>query len=71
MSGFLLPGEFNQLARQSAQDIAEAWRLLLKICAVRQYPFDIAEAQVQAYLGTQQLSEIEAIRKVYHEVAYS
>ncbi len=70
MSDFILPGDLSGRAQQVAQDIADAWSMLTKLCVVKQYPLDIAEAKVYYHVNTMgQLTEIEAIRKVYYEIA--
>ncbi len=71
MSDFILPGDMEFLAQQVADDITDAWQILLKICVLKQYPTDIAEAKVIQYVNVYQMSELESIRKVYHEVAKS
>lgn len=70
MSDFILPDEIRNSADLAARDIADAWDMLVRICIVKQYPFDVAESKVEYYIAAH-LSEVEAIRKVYNEVAYS
>lgn len=71
MSDFILPGDLNNLAQQTADDITDAWQILYRLCSVKQYPMDIAHNKVIEYFSVYGLSDIEAIRKVYHEVAKS
>lgn len=67
MSDFILPEHLAKMAQQSAQDIADGWDILTNACVLRQYPIDIAENKVHAYVAGG-LSEIESLRKVFYEV---
>ena len=67
MNDFILPGD---MGAQIAQDIADAWDMLFKLCYIKQAPFEYAEAEVHLRL-TRGLTELEAIRNVYHDIAYS
>jgi hypothetical protein len=71
MSGFILPDDIWKNAEVAARNIADAWHMLANICLVKQYPFDLAESKVGYHINSAQMSEVEAIHKVYHEVAYS
>lgn len=71
MSDFILPGDIHAQAQQYANDSADGWHLLMKMCVIKQFPMDMAESLVVEYMHTAGLSEVEALRKVYHEVAKS
>lgn len=71
MSDFILPGDLNDLAQQTADAVTDAWQILTRMCIAKQYPIDIACNRVVEYSNVYQMSDIEAIRKVYHEVAKS
>lgn len=70
MSDFILPGDIEQMALQLSQDVADARAMLDRICIFKWVPLEMAEAQVQRY-ENRGFSTIEAIRKVYNEIAYS
>lgn len=67
VNDFILPGDIEKLASKTAGDIAGGWSMLEKICRLKQYPLDIAYNTVHAYIASG-LFELEALRKVYHEV---
>lgn len=68
VSDFILPEDIGKMAQQSAQDIADGWAMLERICMIKQYPLDIAYNKVYASLANG-LMELEALHKVYHDVA--
>jgi hypothetical protein len=70
VSDFILPDDIRSMANQVSQDIADAWNMLKRICVVKQHPMDLAESFVVSYMGAG-LTEVESIRKVYHEIAKS
>jgi hypothetical protein len=70
VSDFILPDDIRQMAYRSSQDIADAWDMLVKVCVIKQYPFEMAESKVVHLIKVNQLNEIEAIRKVYNKVVY-
>lgn len=68
MSGFILPEDIARLAQQSAQNVADGWAALNRMCMIKQFPVDIAEALVADCI-VNGLTEPEALRKIYHHVA--
>lgn len=67
VSDFILPGDIERMALQSAGQLADGWAALERLCRVKQYPLDIAIAKVEALIA-QGLTQPESLHKVYHEV---
>lgn len=70
MSDFILPEDIERMARAAAQNIADGWKALERICVIKQFPIDIAHALVENNIANG-LTEPEALRKIYHHVAGS
>lgn len=66
---FILPGDIEAMSHQVSQNIADAWARLYNLCELKHYLLLVAESDVMEYVNHYGMSEIEAIRKVYQEIA--